>query len=184
MNNVEYLNNVKYLDEFEVGSKILVTDPCYSKDTWCTQVLDVKPGIWEAEVVMTNCDSWGNRVSELLAWHRDYPTDSADESVSNDIGVDSGQCGFFDFDKYPDGQCGEYDDPATFYGAACKETLKEGVPAGVVNGFGVVSSSGYGDGCYNLYVGRDEHDVIVSTRLVFIEEAEDYDDEYRNEEDE
>jgi len=236
---------------FEITSgKMIVTDPCYDKETWCQAKLDnVKIGKWHSTVEYSDEGEWGDRVAQILVWHdslgienpgRDFP--SCGESIAAYIGVDSGQAGFFDIEKYPDDP---HKDDA-FYDAVCKLTLS-GIPfsaleeAGVYpmadldkltdeqkayrtssdysdrnayyarrftsrNGddtssnqrdrskladalelhgslgsfgvvpFGAVSSSGFGDGGYNLYVERDGNGEIVAGRIEFIVEDDDEDD--------
>jgi len=155
-------------------SRMLVTDPCYGKEIWCTYTItDAKPGIWEGDVVMSDEGVWGNRVAELHVRHtEDYATDPT-EKIDTVIGVDSGQAGFFDLDEFPD--CGGADDK--FYNEACEVTLSKGIPAGPVSNMGIVSSSGFGDGGYSLYVGRNDKGEVISASLIFIDEVmeDDYD---------
>lgn len=97
---------MKYVGTFNLGSfivtsgKLRVSDPCYDKDTWCAGVLEaVKNGAWIAKVVKSDEDSWGKRCAELVVHHREFnlPDDSDEWEVQNiDVGVDSGQAGFFD----------------------------------------------------------------------------------------
>lgn len=173
------------LGTFEVTSgKFQVTDPCYDKKTWCAGSLDnVRNGTWVGYVV--RCDETGQkpfpdgiRNAELHAYHSDLkklPTKWTKSKIH--VGVDSGQAGIFDEAKYPEG--GAEDDK--FYDACGKQTLGEyGSPdgyyaddinfkrAGVVNNFGVVSGSGYGDGGYNCYVVKRKNE-IVAVKIVFID---------------
>lgn len=174
----------KYIGEFTVGSKIIVTDPCYERvdETSRLQaVLDVKPGVWNAQIIISDEGDWGKRVAELHAWYNTYSGRKPNEYVTN-CGVDSGQLGFFDYDKYPIGVNGyepEYEDPDNWYKKACNETYQENnreKKAGIVECMGVNSSSGFGDGSYDVYVARDADDKVVSIKAVFIdEEDEDYD---------
>ena len=232
---------------FEITSgKMIVTDPCYDKETWCQAKLDnVKIGKWHSTVEYSDEGEWGDRVASIWAWHdslgitdpgRDFP--NCNESIPADIGVDSGQAGFFDLEKYPD-------DPHTdkaFYDAVCNLTLA-GVPYSVLedvgyivveqdqpltdaqktlressdysdrqsywisrfgvdgNGkpktdktkladalelhgslgsfgvvpFGAVSSSGFGDGGYNLDVYRVNGEIVAAT-ITFIVEDDEEDD--------
>ncbi len=96
------------MEIFEISSgKIRVTDPCYVKDTWCAGVLDnCLNGEWEGYInVVDNTDSWGKDrlVTEIMIVHKDY-TIISEEWTKSDIhvGVDSGQAGFFDDEKYPE----------------------------------------------------------------------------------
>ena len=48
--------------------------------------------------------------------------------------------------------------------------------AGVLE-YGVVSSSGYGDGSYTAYVARNDNNQVIAVRIVFLskyDEEEDY----------
>lgn len=221
------------MEHFTLTSgKLRVTDPCYDKDTWCAGVLEnVLPGEWQAEAIVAS-DSvtrWGGRIAELCIWHKDYIGKiDAHELTDVDVGVDSGQAGFFDEQFYPEGEStGEYGDLNTFYGKVCdgtagprferevlmhdkselerfealytswgtkpKEEIDEIIRQlseskkieryhnylGIANvGFGVATSSGYGDGGYDCYVGRNKEGQIVAAKIVFIDLNEEDEDEY------
>lgn len=161
---------------FEVSSgEMLATDPCYTKGTWCTQLLtNVTNGKWDAYY---DSDStwWGQRVCSLLALHSSVTDHSYPKNLSSKgwefvgyCGVDSGQCGLFDAAKYPDGSVGDYDDKESFYGRVCNLTYTESYRDTPIE-FGVASSSGFGDGSYKLYVLRDKTtDRIVGAHLIYI----------------
>lgn len=119
-------------------------------------------------------------MAELVVRHADHAGAEPNKLTGIDAGVDSGQCGFFDAAKYLQHQGGEYGDLSTFYGQACAATATEGgncSGGGIVMGFGAVSSSGYGDGSYEVYV-YEVDGLAVAARVVFIsdEEADDEDD--------
>ena len=210
------------------SNQLRVTDPCYTKGTWCAGVLEnILPGSWIAEkVIASNQETggWGDRIAELCIWHGDYIGNvDAHELTEIHVGVDSGQAGFFDESQYPEGETGEYMDLDTFYGKVCEGTkgeyritveqmfdeetvqymiesyAKDGktLPEtfiehmrtatrtrsepdylGIANvGFGVATHSGYGDGGYNCYVGRNDKGEIVAARIVFISDEEDDEDD-------
>jgi hypothetical protein len=126
---------------FEITSgKMIVTDPCYDKETWCQAKLDnVRIGKWLATVEYSDEGDWGDRVAQIWVWHDSleitepgtfFPPCS--EYIPADIVVDSGQAGFFDIDKYPDDP---HKDDA-FYDAVCKLTLA-GIPFSVLEEVGV-----------------------------------------------
>ena len=139
-----------------------VTDPCYSKGTWCAgTVPDCREGEWLATVRLMDCGSWGKRISRLTVVHEDGGT-GADESVDFEVGVDSGQAGVFDESRYPN-------DPnvaTSFYDKVCKLTLSK-AKAGVVK-FGAVSSSGVGDGSYEATVRRDRNGKCFYISIEFL----------------
>ena len=210
------------------SNQLRVTDPCYTKGTWCAGVLEnILPGSWIAEKVVASNEEtggWGDRIAELCIWHGDYIGNvDAHELTEIHVGVDSGQAGFFDESQYPEGETGEYMDLDTFYGKVCEgtkgeyritveqmfdeETVQHMIESyakdgktlpetfiehmrtatrtrsepdylGIANvGFGVATHSGYGDGGYNCYIGRNDKGEIVAARIVFISDDEDDEDD-------
>jgi hypothetical protein len=98
-----------------------------------------------------------------------------------DVGVDSGQAGFFDLAKYTEAVSDKNDrgedgcNFKAFYRDVCDLTLTD-ASWGVVP-FGAVSSSGYGDGDYNCFVLRKPISdpavsELVGAYIVFISEEE------------
>ena len=85
------------------------------------------------------------------------------------VAVDSGQAGFFNEKFFSESEKGDYDTPDSFYGECCGITLAD-EPYGVLeNELGVVSSSGYGDGVYPLYVVLDSNGKVIASKIVFID---------------
>ena len=153
------------LGYFKVTDKIIVTDPCYHYNDRGTLVLDnVLAGkyIVSAEVV-------NNYITSLAIAHSNFKNDILESENAGYILVDSGQAGFFDFDFFRKNEGGEFGDLDSFYGLACAITLSP-KQAGVIKKRGVVSSSGFGDGCYDVYVSRDEAGKIVAASVFFVEE--------------
>jgi len=102
-----------------------------------------------------------------------------------DVGVDSGQAGFFDVAKYAlsvadkddsrsrrDSQDSTFE---AFYDSVCNLTLED-KSFGVVE-FGAVSSSGYGDGGYTCYFRRNSLGEVIEAMITFLEDCEDEDTE-------
>ena len=138
------------METFEVTSgKIIITDPCYkfSEDN----VIPAKNGKWTASV---NTNSQGV-IAELIVLHKDfYTVNPIEQILTFSCPVDSGQAGVFDADMYSRYQGGKYGDLTTFYGKACHLTCDTEDQSGIVvmdgNAMGAVSSSGYGDGDYEI----------------------------------
>jgi hypothetical protein len=139
----------------ELSGKVVVTDPCYNRNVWCmVKDIAVKPGMYAAYIVKSDEQDFGVRVACIMVVHESY----ADllrtewEPLHNNVGVDSGQCGIFDDTVYPaeDDAPGSYDDESTFYGECCQLTLSDESGGVMKNRKGVVSSSGFGDGVYEL----------------------------------
>lgn len=165
------------MKSFEVKSgKLVVSDPCYSKDTWCQIILEnVRNGKWNAVAEVNNQGTFGNRVARLRA---NTPVDVVHiEKYSGEVGVDSGQAGICDYDAFGWGE-GELDDNESFYGAVCNITLNNS--HGIYNNAGVFSQSGFGDGGYPCYVGYDKDGKVCFVEIVFIgdeNEQDEHDDE-------
>jgi hypothetical protein len=187
------------IKQFEVTSgKLVCSDPCYSIPTWCQGIVEnVKNGVWGAEINLSDQQDWGMRVASLYivnehanATMKDIETKIFDEEpLSFDAGVDSGQFGFFDFAHYRNDESAKdlkkfefgdnYDTQSgdTWYRACSDLTLGDEQWGVLPNG--VVSSSGFGDGSYDVFGYKDAYGEYVAFAVVFIYEGEDdEDDEY------
>jgi hypothetical protein len=180
----------------------MVSDPCYTPDTWCQTKLDnVLPGLYNVEVERHDEGTgWGVRVSSITVIHEDY-TDTDDWEQHSECGVDSGQCGIFCMTSYRNDVLSEgittptldnpfvipfREDGDKWYEKICKFTLCE--PQWGLYDTGVVSSSGIGDGQYPLDVMMDG-DKIVGMRLEYLGNSDedlldDEEEEFDNEENE
>jgi len=136
----------------------------------------------------------GFRVKSLIARRPKTYIEFGFQLLLDNIGVDSGQCGIFDADNYPGGNStGEYDDKNSFYGKVCELTSNEhgeeadkSIPYntyGIIDGFGVVSSTGYGDGCYTAYGIKNENGELIAVKIVFLEDETEKDDFYDDDDD-
>lgn len=161
------------LGKFEIRSgKVLVSDPCYDLDTY-GEIDNVRKGEWVAEVSLKEC--FGMRVSRLYAHHVSFPCDNPfyeewkEEPIT--VGVDSGQAGIFDVDYFKNQDVAkdyEYLNPDEiinkgeddWYSMCCDQTLHTECDAGVIP-FGVVSSSGCGDGSYSCFSIKKNGEVVA-----------------------
>jgi hypothetical protein len=165
-----------HVGEFEItGGKAMITDPCYERGTWCQGVVEkVKNGTWDAFVTTSNEGTWGVRNAQLFVRHMSKPAlqaDDCNEKTEIEVGVDSGQAGIFDDAKFPDNP-GDYDDSSWYY-RACQLTLETESGAGIMEGMGVNSSAGFGDGSYDCFVHRTVEGEIDGIRISFIDDSED-----------
>lgn len=200
----------KFVGSFELTQpKMLISDPCYEKDEWCSKLVsDCKTGKWDAYINVNHYrynDQDGSvyndeRVATLLIkhcseikeifgtihwseasednayirWHGNW------ENLSENIGVDSGQAGFFDYEKYGDNSLFETDGKCGFgsrwYSNCCDETLNK--HAGIIATCGVNASAGFGDGCYTVWGHRNEDKEIDAMVLFFLADNEPIDEEF------
>ena len=141
----------------ELSEKIIVSDPGCDRGAWSLiEDLTMEPGKYKAFLVKKDKGKWGVRVSHIICvLASEYPDiKTALErrwSKLDTICIDSGQAGVFDNSAYPNSAAkwGSFDDADSFYGECCSITVHGG--GGVMrSGKGVVVSSGYGDGIYEV----------------------------------
>jgi hypothetical protein len=164
----------------QLGNEVMVSDPCYEVPTWCQHKLtNVLPGEYFTNIIESDEGDWGIRIGALVTIHKDYVNDPLSfRAVSGaDIGVDSGQAGIFSMETYRNDELfkedssnfyGSYDKVQTsgynkesgdhWYGHMCDRTL--GDERWGVYDRGVVSSSGYGDGSYELSVAKHKGKIV------------------------
>jgi hypothetical protein len=188
---------------FKITSGTMVcSDPCYQIPTWCQGVIsNVKNGLWEAGIETLDAGTWGERISLLWVFNIDAvindPTiktriekyEGVELSFSG--GVDSGQFGFFDLSHYRNddsakdlvkhnfGDNYDIENGDAWYRAMCHLTLDE--PSWGVAPFGVVSSSGFGDGAYLVKGIKNDAGEFVAFCVQFIPNNWDTDDDYDDE---
>jgi hypothetical protein len=206
--------------QIELGSKVIVSDPCYDLDTWCLGILDnVLPGTYNCSLYRS--DKEPHRVSSIYINHNISGNVLPMEKIPFSVGVDSGQAGFFDYPYFIQTREGKEDENWGWYDDACeltfskipnplyKEMTKSTRPieenfttkeefmkalikhveddmeyffnemhktleiqaAATKDNKCFISASGYGDGEYDCYVGRDKSGQIVSAMILFIDDS-------------
>ena len=179
-----------------VSGKMILSDPCYELGTWCQgKISNVKNGEWVGIIEQSDEGDWGVRNSRLISMNIDSMIKnpklemelmSSGELIPFTGGVDSGQFGHFDFDNYRKDENvinspklfddeWEQESGDKWYRACCYQTHKTDDSFGVVP-YGVVSSSGYGDGSYLTYGIKDETDKWVGFMTIFIGDDEETDE--------
>lgn len=165
------------IGEFRIESgKVLITDPCYYHEEHSGQDgVSAKKGSWKAYVLEVNDEDWGNRITLLYAHHENFRNAKLGQAgwlqLEYGTGVDSGQAGFFDLQYFNDAEqiTAPLDNPLTgknlWYDYCCHQTLDTEIGAGVIP-FGVVSSSGLGDGFYPAF-GQKDGDELIALALDF-----------------
>lgn len=166
-----------------LGDKVLISDPCYSLGVWCTCIIDnVKPGKYESKIsYWSDTDSFfNNRVDSLGVVEESYIDDYEYldwQFYSDSIGVDSAQCGIFDYSSLSSVVgTGTYDDKSSFYGKICQGTSSDKKYT-EYESCSVISQSGVGDGCYDLFIAKNEQDQVIAIKVVFLSEDESEDEE-------
>jgi len=177
------------MSRFEITSGAMVcSDPCYTTDIWCMgTVNNVKKGTWSAEIDEAVMGAWGRRIAQLRVYHTDSSVETMSskwEQLPGTFGVDSGQFGFFDRDHYRKADSvkeqtkydfgGDYlsdgSEGDVWYNACCHLTLGDDSWGVIPNG--AVSSSGYGDGSYDVYGLKNADGEYIALTVVFIDQDE------------
>lgn len=165
----------KYVGTKHFGPTIDITDPCYNKDVWCRiNGLEIKEGDY-------NCIAWIDEENKRVAIAGIYLKntrlpDAIQMKCIGDIGVDAGLAGFFmNKPDYTDNQWSEF----------CDRTFK---PDGRGNrkdawifDEGFFTSSGWGDGCYDVCVAENKKGEVYAVEILFYGQYKD-EDEYEDEE--
>lgn len=111
----------------KLSDTIVIADPCYSRElTHCAAFnYKIKPGNYAVSVEYSDEGAWGIRVKSLAIYHESVKVSRHGFKLNKsvDIGVDSGQAGFFCDSIYPEGEdTGDYSDKNSFYGQCCEAT--------------------------------------------------------------
>ncbi len=186
---MKYKANLTQIGSFELSGKMRVSDPCYKPDVWCCGTLNTRPGTWDAAVmVMDNkmTGGWGDRVAVLAAKHEDCITPLDTETINNstdkskvlspwkmadfEVGVDSGQAGFYDDANFVARNGGDDED---WYDSMCEITLSSAKAATFSDG--VVTRSGYGDGGYPCIYRTGSDGLVEFVYVIFIGDESDED---------
>lgn len=215
---LEKRDMTQYVGSIQLSDKVMVSDPCYDCSTWTWSqcvLEDVLTGNYRCFIKMVKTE-WDDRIGEIIIYHENYDN-YPNNFICNDIGVDSGQAGFFDYAYFKEVKSQDKEKREKWYQEICKLTIKtelnpeyktveelvkelfpdkkdfelivdeieelfnilkkqeEKIPYTIENWAGnckdnkcVVSSTGFGDGCYDLYIHKNNKGKIVSMRINFI----------------
>lgn len=196
---------IQKLASFEIKSgEAMISDPCYPIGTWCQGVVhNVKNGTWQAsvcrvtEIIPIDKEEYKDiRNAILFAHHKDHEVNMLDDkwiTLDIDIGVDGGSAGIYDYASYGKDESVPAKSDVVSENSSFKLenlgdkwgnynadlTLDTEFLAGVLP-TGVVSSSGYGDGSYEVSVVKAENSKVVGIKIIFIDiyESEEEEDFY------
>lgn len=165
-------------NKIKLGTRTFISDPCYDKNTWCAGEVNTLPG----DYIVKEIAEMGKypTLKGLFVVHSsqyekiDY-SDCYEDSLI-DVGVDSGECGIYDSEKYPEDGI-EFDD-SKFE----EDSVVYRAPDG---DWGVTAGNFGGDGSYKAYLHRNGDEKVDAIYLDFtMGEYEEYDDEEYDEEEE
>lgn len=159
------------------GKEVEVTDPGYDKDTWCRTSVSLPPGIYTP--FADECDG-RIAASGIVREDKFCDAESLFFKPAGEVGVDAGLMGFF-IDK-PDFSDDEWR-------ALCDKMQEADEKAGGIaqeyefpGGF--ATSTGWGDGCYPVFLITDSHGEACGVMVVYMDCYTDVDDIEDDEEEE
>ena len=161
--NMSEKKRIKFdIGKIYLSNNIIVSDPCYHSDLWCTKRLTISGGEYNCYMTIKDCGAWGKRIANVVIKKVGYSNVSPKKLVGC-VGVDSGQCGIYDLDYFiSKDNDKDWNNVNSWYRGVCDETL-----AGDFywDDKCIVTSSGYGDGGYDVYVGKNDFDEIVVVKI-------------------
>jgi len=139
------------------GDTIDITDPCYKRDVWC-RINDVKiiPGDYECVIWGSDEGEWGERVGIIGIYLGGVVPSQDKMKYIGSIGVDAGLAGFFE--NKPDYSDEEWSKFCDTMGCHDAYIFDEGF----------CSSSGYGDGEYDVMAYGVKPDEISALEIRFL----------------
>lgn len=159
----------KHYGTIELGSSVILSDPCYDLDEWCSgKVQNMIPGIYDCYADFAIMGSWGTRVVRLILVHTNVPNEGPAKikEVPACLAVDAGVFGIYDeqyFRKVKDAN------PDAWYNQNVLSWIndEEGFICEDAKGF--ITTSGYGDGYYDAYCYHDDEENVYKIEVVFID---------------
>lgn len=135
-----------------------ITDPCYDDGDFGTMHVDLPAGEYRMAVykcVEPKEDAGRTMIIELQKKHRSFKLESKKWECIGSIGVDAGMAGFFwNKPDFSDDEWRKFCDDFDF-----KKGHKD-------DDYGFYSSSGYGDGMYDVYAIKED-DQIIALKICF-----------------
>lgn len=158
---------------------VMISDPCYDSDTDLSLILEIESGNYNCFIETKDCGWWGNRVSRMAILKDNFSIDFLNRNgvFENSVGVDSGTMSISDcsyYDKYHLNR--DNDDEVTkrnddwYEKNVCEWVIQDRYH--IADCFSFISTSGYGDGCYEVY-SYTHNGTIVGIEVIFIDDNED-----------
>ena len=145
---------------------VIVTDPCYSVAQHLNMTTKVKSGVYNA-MVEVKTTKWGERVSRLAILNKNYDDSYLNPDnaiITCSVGVDSGtmsicSLNFYDSVHHDDNDDEWYEDNVVNW--------EDGQRWKMCDTSGIISSAGYGDGLYFVYVYENKSGETIGIEVVF-----------------
>lgn len=133
----------EYVGTITLGDTVDITDPCYSKSVCCRMTTDCCPGVYKGYIEREEIEDWGTRVTTLSIFLGDKIWELEEMEPIGTIGVDAGLAGFFNNKR-------DFSDKE--WSELCSK-ISEGDAWVMYDG--IFSSSGFGDGMYEVFANEE-----------------------------
>lgn len=166
------MNNLKRVGSIFLNNNVLISDPCYETDcNYNISIGRIKKGLYNCFVEISDEGDWGKRVARMVAIHKDYDISVLNEYAFDEgyVGVDSGTMSISDIDYYDKYHNNDVDDD-WYEKNVCAWCSKK--KAHIADRKSFISSSGFGDGCYDVF-SRVRNGNTIAIEVVFIDNNED-----------
>jgi hypothetical protein len=179
------------MKSFTIQSEsMVISDPIYPKSIWCSATVDnVMNGTWNVLAIKTNdIPNRGVRIKELIVMHESHKeVPEFIHTLHDEFGVDGASFGFFDEKHYQNAESlkgvelisREPDSVTDLWHLYCRDRAFCEEDYGVLP-YGVVSTSGLGDGCYPVYYhtsvvkdlnSQTQKEMFSAFKVVFITDS-------------
>lgn len=162
----------KHYGTIELGSSIMLSDPCYEPDTWCSATLHImRPGIYDCYADFCDQSEWGIRVTRLVI----VPAETNEtldyrHEVQACLCVDAGVFGVYDRTYF---HRKKSENAEAWYDTNVLSWCMKEEAFICEDGKGFITTSGFGDGVYEAFCSHDESGRINAISVVFIQPEED-----------
>lgn len=148
------LGKFNFVGKIILNDKIIISDPCYTIDTWCTKIIEnIKAGTYLCYIYKESIPSWGDRVCSLLIVHQDNDIESLKFKYLGTIGVDSGTAGIFDYNYYEKYHTNVLNED-WYHKNVCNVVSDN--DSHICDNLGIWSTAGFGDGVYECFTSLNK----------------------------
>ncbi len=163
---------MRQIGVYDFRGQVDITDPCYNRSVWCRiNNLKIANGKYLCAIRERDEGEWGIRVSTIGIYSLEFPVPDPNQmKCIGNIGVDAGLAGFFHHKKNFN------EDEWTQFCNKLYPIAKPHDRAWIDYG-GFFSSSGFGDGSYDVYAYYGTEDNQITALEIRFLDDEDEDDE-------
>lgn len=178
--NYKRVGTIELNDVDNIGVvEVMVSDPCYDSDSFYNRLYEVLSGNYNCLIMKKKFGNWGVRVQSMAILHTDFEFDFLNKGgyLNGQVAVDSGtmsicDCAYYDKHHINDKDENELDEE-WYEKNVCSWAYRKNYH--IADKLGFISSSGFGDGMYDVYTYTN-NGVIVGVEVVFIDDEEEDDE--------